>query len=78
VFTKGLKTYSVKLVKAIILKDKHMTKIKYMVDVKSGKGYSSFVKEFNDQKHFDNWYRMFAYKIVGCKKLGVQNQTESK
>jgi len=55
-----------------------MTKIKYMVDVKSGKGYSSFVKEFNDQKHFDNWYRMFAYKIVGCKKLGVQTQTESK
>lgn len=43
--------------------------VKYRIDVKSGKGYSSFVKVFNDDKHFSNWYNMFAYKIVGHKKI---------
>jgi hypothetical protein len=43
--------------------------VKYRIDVKSGKGHSSFIKVFNNDKHFDNWYNMFSYKIVGHKKI---------
>lgn len=30
--------------------------------------YTNFEKEFNDEKHFDNWYRLMSkkgHKIIG-------------
>lgn len=44
-------------------------KVKYMIDVKSGKGYSSYVKEFNNDRHFENWMAKFGYKVIGATKI---------
>lgn len=41
----------------------------YEVTLKSGKGYSTFKKEFNDDKHFDNWAKKIDYKLIGAVKI---------
>jgi len=40
--------------------------ITYEVSLKSGKGYSTFKKSFNNQKHFDNWAKKIDHKLIGA------------
>ena len=43
--------------------------ITYEITLKSGKGYSTFKKEFQNEKHFNNWVNKIPYKLVGAVKI---------
>lgn len=54
-------------------KDKLKEQVKYSIDFKSKYGnYSNFEKTFNDERHFENWWRYMhkqGHKIIGERKL---------
>ena len=49
------------------------TKVVYQISLKSCYGnYSTFVKEFNDERHFENWYDFMSrkgHKVIGVEKV---------
>jgi hypothetical protein len=49
------------------------TKVEYFISMKSCYGnYTRFKKEFNDERHFENWYDFMSnkgHKIIGVEKI---------
>lgn len=43
--------------------------MKATIQMKKGREYSTFDKEFNDDRHLSNWMRLMERK--GCKIIGV-------
>lgn len=57
------------------------TKVEYFISMKSCYGnYTTFKKEFNDERHFENWYDFMSnkgHKIIGVEKFVKQFNNQS-